>query len=191
MKARIQSRAGLTLVELLIGSSLASMVMAAVLSSFVFLGRNLTRLANYHSLEAKGREALTYLSRDLAVAQSVKSGTTPTASTVILVLPAGEVTYTYDGSTLRRQANFGANQDLTLLKGELSSCTAFSFKYYTMSGGDPISQITASAYVAYSIKQIQVRFTVESPGTVSNTHAAYEAVSARYLVRNKQLPDGT
>ncbi|MDB6126225.1 MAG: hypothetical protein JWM35_121 [Verrucomicrobia bacterium] len=194
MKRRAKKTAGFTLVETLVGSTLASMVMAAVLSSFVFLGRNLTRLANYHSLEAKGREALTYFSRDLAVAQSVKNGTTPTGSSVTLVLPAGEVTYTYDNATykLRRQANFGASQDIYLLQNDSTSCTSFSFNYYTMSGGAPTSQITASANVPYSIKQIQVHFTVETPGvSTSVAHSTYDAVSARYLVRNKPLPDGT
>lgn len=193
MKRRLQSRRGFTLVEMLVSSTLASMVMAAVLSSFVFLGRNLTRLANYHSLETKGREALAYLGRDLASAQSVKSGTTPTGSTVTLVLPAGEVTYTYDSTNfkLRRQANFGASQDIFLLKNDNSACTAFAFDYYTMTGGAPTSQITTSVNVPYSIKQIQVRFTVQTPGGASPvTRASYDAVSARYLVRNRQLPDG-
>lgn len=185
---------GFSLAEVLVGSTLGTMVMAAVLSSFVFLGRNLTRLANYHSLEAKSREALTYLSRDLSLAQSVKNGTTPTGSTVTLVLPAGEVTYTYDNATLklRREATFGANTDMSLLKSNCSSCTSFAFDYFTMSGGSPTSQVTTSVLVPYSIKQIQVHFTVETPAGVSTvTHASYEAVSARYLVRNKQLPDGT
>ncbi|MDB6168415.1 MAG: hypothetical protein JWM88_1279 [Verrucomicrobia bacterium] len=194
MKGRPNSCAGFSLGELLIGSTLASMVMAAVLSSFVFLGRSLERLANYHSLEAKSREALTYLSRDLAIAQSVKGGTTPTGTTVTLALPAGDVTYTYDGATskLLRHATFGANTDISLLKNDSSSCTAFTFDYYTMTGGAPTSQVTGTVNVPYSIKQIQVRFTIETPGIPSSvTRATYEAVSARYLVRNKQLPDGT
>ena len=111
---------GFTLVEVLVSASLAAAVMAAVLSSFVFLGRNLTRLANYQALETKGREALTYLRHDLAVAAAVKPGTTPTASSVTLVLPAGEVTYTYDSTagSLRRQAATGANPDFLLLKND-------------------------------------------------------------------------
>lgn len=191
MKRRPKNSAGFTLVETLVGSTLASMVMAAVLSSFVFLGRNLTRLANYHSLEAKGREALTYFSRDLAVAQAVKNGTTPTNNSLTLVLPAGDVTYTYDGARLLRHATFGANSDINLLQNDSTSCRAFSFNYYTMTGGTPTSQITG-ADMPYSIKQVQIQFTVETPGVSSSaTHSSYDAVSARYLIRNKQLPDGT
>lgn len=194
MKVPFQSNRGFTLVELMTGSTMAAVVMAAVLSSFVFLGRNLTRLANYYSLEAKGREALGYLGKDLALAQAVKRGTAPTGGSLTLELPSGEVTYTYDSgdSQLWRHANFGANQDVRLLKGENSSCTAFAFDYFTLTGGAPTSQLSSTVNVPYSIKQIQVRFTVETPGGVSpDTHVTYDAVSARYLVRNRQLPDGT
>lgn len=185
---------GFTLVEVMIGSTLGAAVMAAALSSFVFLSRNLSRQANYHSLEAQGREALTYLRRDLALAQTVKNGTTPTATAVTLVLPAGEVTYTYDSAALklRRQADFGVNRDFSLLKGDFCSCTAFAFDYYTTTGGASTSPIEAGVNVPYSIKQIQVRFTVETPASFSAaTRASYDTVSARYLIRNKQFPDGT
>ena len=183
------SSRGFTLVELLIGSTLAAIVMSAVLSSYVFLGRNLTRTANYQTLEAKGREALTYLRRDFALAQAVKTGTTPTATSVTLVLPAGEVTYAYSASTLTRTANFGANPSLTLLTNDFCTCTAFAFQYYTTTGGVPLDQNTATTYVPLSIKQIQAGFTIQTPSTHSvSTRAIYQAVSSRFLLRNKPLP---
>jgi prepilin-type N-terminal cleavage/methylation domain-containing protein len=186
--------AGFTLVEVLVSTSLAAMVLAAVLSSFVFLGRNLTRLANYHTLETKGREALAYLQRDLAIAETVKSGTTPTASSVTLVLPAGEVTYTYDGTagSLRRQAAAGANPDFQLLKNDRCTCTTFAFDYQTVTGGAPTSQLDASSNVPYGIKQIRVRFVLATPGTEADaTRTTYSAVSARFLLRNTQLAAGS
>ncbi len=194
MTRPIQHRSGFTLLELLVGAALSAVILAAVLSSFVFLGRNLTRQANYQVLEAKARETLTYLRRDFALAQSVKTGTTPTASTVTLVLPAGEVTYTYDSisSSLRRQATFGANADFTLLKNTVCSCTSFTFAYYTMAGGTPASQVTPSLSVPYSIKQIQARFIIQTPGTYSpTTQTTYEVVTSRFLLRNKTSPTGT
>lgn len=185
--------AGFTLVEVLVSTSLAAAVMAALLSSFVFLGRNLTRLANHQTLESKGREALAWLRRDLAVAAAVKSGTTPTASSVTLVLPAGEVTYTYDSAagSLRRQAGAGASQDFLLLKNDRCTCTTFVFDYQTATGGAPTSQLDASRNVPYAIKQIMVRFVLETPGTHAGaTRTTYEAVSSRFLLRNKQAAAG-
>jgi prepilin-type N-terminal cleavage/methylation domain-containing protein len=191
---RSNSPAGFTLVEVLIGTTLAALVMAAVLSSFVFLGRSLGRLANYQTLEAKGREALTYLRGDFAQAQAVKNGTTPDATTVTLVLPGGEVTYTYDSTalSLHRQANFGANRDFYLLQNDYCSCTTFTFGYYTTTDGTPTSQATPGLNVPYSIKQIQVRFILQTPGTASPaTRVSHEIVSSRFLVRNKRPPDGS
>jgi prepilin-type N-terminal cleavage/methylation domain-containing protein len=194
MRHRPDFQRGFTLVEVLIGATLAAAMMAAVLSSFVFLGRSLTRLANYQTLEAKGREALTYFRGDFALARAVKNGTTPTASSVTLVLPAGEVTYTYDSAaqSLRRQANFGANQDFQLLQNDFCTCTTFTFNYYTTTSGAPTSQITPALNVPYSIKQIEVRFVLQTPGTASpSTQTRFEEVSSRFLVRNKQPPDGS
>jgi prepilin-type N-terminal cleavage/methylation domain-containing protein len=185
---------GFTLVEVLVSTSLAAMVLAAVLSSFVFLGRNLTRLANYQALETKGREALAYLRHDLAVAEAVKSGTTPTASSVTLVLPASEVTYTYDSTagSLRRQSAAGVNPDFLLLKNDYCTCTTFAFDYQTVTGGAPTSQLNASSNVPYGIKQIMVSFVLATPGTAATTtRVTYTAVSARFLLRNTQLVTGS
>ncbi|HEX2862483.1 MAG TPA: prepilin-type N-terminal cleavage/methylation domain-containing protein, partial [Lacunisphaera sp.] len=108
---------GFTLTELLVACSLAAFAMMALLSGFVFLGRNFTRLANLQSLQTQGRTALAYLQNDVALARSVKPGASATATAVTLVLPGGEVAYTYDAATarLRRQASFGSQPDLYLL----------------------------------------------------------------------------
>lgn len=187
-------RGGFTLVELMVASTLAAILMAAVLSTFTFMGRNLARLSSYQALETESRKALNYLRRDLAVAQTVKRGTTPTSSAVTLVLPAGEVTYTYDTASrnLRRQSTFGANSDLTLLRTSSCECPSFAFSYFTTTDGAPTAQAAPSTNVPYSIKQIEVRFAVESPTTWSaQTRTRYEAASPRFLLRNRQATDGT
>ncbi len=66
-------RAGFTLVELLIGLSLSLMIMSAVLSSYVFLGKNFTRSLgissfNQPTLEAQSRRALAYFAQDVRMA---------------------------------------------------------------------------------------------------------------------------
>jgi prepilin-type N-terminal cleavage/methylation domain-containing protein len=68
---RSSSRAGFTLVELLVGTSLALIIMAAVLSTFAFLGRNLNRLALQQKLESEGRQALAYFGQDVRAAGAV------------------------------------------------------------------------------------------------------------------------
>ena len=193
MTGRARHSRGFTLVEVLVGATLAAIMMAALLSAFVFLGRSLGRLVNYQTLEAKAREALTYLRADFAQAECVRTATSPTATSLTLVLPAGDVTYDYDpaGFRLRRRASFGANRDFYLLQNPTCTCTAFSFDYFTTTNGDPTSQITAGAITPYSVKQIQVSFTLETPGTASPaTVATYVVTSSRFLLRNRQEPDG-
>jgi Tfp pilus assembly protein PilW len=181
-------------VEVMISSALAGVVMLAILSTFLFMGRNLARLNGYQSLETESRKALTYFRRDFAVAQSVKNGTTPTASSVTLVVPSGEVTYTYDNvaRNLRRQATFGPNPDFFLLRNVSCECTTFAFRYFTLTDGSPTDQVTSTVNIPYSIKQIQVGFVVESPGTwAAQSRTRYEAASARILFRNRGATDGT
>jgi prepilin-type N-terminal cleavage/methylation domain-containing protein len=187
-------RGGFTLVELMIGSTIGAVVMAGILSACTFLGRNLARLSSHQALETESRKTLDYLSRDFAVAKSVKSGTRPTASAVTLVLPAGEVTYSFDSTTraLRRQATFGSTPDLTLLHNSICECATFEFLFFTTSDGAPSDQAAPGVNVPYSIKQIQVKFVTESPSTWSPlTRTQYEVASGRYLFRNRAAPDGT
>jgi prepilin-type N-terminal cleavage/methylation domain-containing protein len=194
VRRRPKSSAGFTLTEVLVSSTLAAIIMAAVLSSFVFIARNLARLSSYQALESESRVALAYLRRDFAAAQGVKSGTTPTDATVTLILPGGDVTYTYDSvaGTLRRQATFGPVLDRIFLHTSSCECTAFSFGYFTTSDAAPTDQVTPTVNVPYSIKQIQVRFTVESPATWSaNTRTSYDVASSRFLIRNKTAPNGS
>lgn len=176
----------------MISSAMAAVVMAAVLSSYIFIGRNLARLSNYQALENESRKALNYLARDFGSAQAVKTGTTPTESSVTLVLPAGEVSYTYSSGTLRRQATFGSSPDLSFLHSDFCTCTTFRFRYLTASDGAPTDQNAPATYVPYSIKQIQVGYVVESPSTwTAETRTRYEVASSRYFFRNRGAPDGT
>lgn len=186
--------AGFTLVEVLVSFTMAAAVLAAVFSCFTYLGRSLTRLAGYQALETEARRALAHLQQDLSLAAAVKSGTATTASALTLVLPAGEVAYTFDAATgrLRRQAGFGASPDLYFLGTNHSRCTAFAFTYYTGTGGAPTDQATPSVNVPLSIKRIAFAFSLESPaGTAAEARSRYEIASARFLVRNKRPPDGT
>lgn len=194
MNRRSPSSAGFTLVELLISSTVAGFVLAAVLSAYIFIGRNLARLSSYQSLENESRKALAYLSRDLMLARSVKSGTSPTESGVTLVLPAGEVTYSFDSTLkkLRRQTTFGSSPDLSFLRNDACECTSFRFRYFTGSDGAPTDQTAPSSYVPYSIKQIQVGFVLESPASwTAQMRTRFEMASSHFVIRNRGAPDGT
>ncbi len=193
MTASNQRNRGFTLVELMVGATLAAFAMTALLACFVFLARNFTRLSNRQALESESRLALAYLQADVALAQGVKAGTNPTATALTLKLPAGDVTYVYDAAAnlLHRQANFGATADLPLLGGATSRCTAFAFDYYTGANGSPASQVSATTTIPFSVKQLAVSFVLQTRATEpAETAITYRAVSARLNLRNRGFTDG-
>lgn len=67
-KARLQ---GFTLVEVMIGASLASFILAGVLSSFLFLGRSGANIQAYNDMESQARKALEQFAEDVRQASSV------------------------------------------------------------------------------------------------------------------------
>src|SRR5438477_34910 len=72
--SQLRRCAAFTLVELLIGVTLSGMVMAAVLSSYIYLGRSFGRLANQQILESEARRTLAYFTKDVQAATGI-SGT--------------------------------------------------------------------------------------------------------------------
>lgn len=179
----LRSSRGFTLAELLVGLTLSSMLLLAIMSSYLFLGRNLTRMGIHQTLEAQSRRALSFLAFDMRMARTVSSAT---STAVTLVRPEGTVTYTYSGGSLTRTASFGINPTLVLFDNGQS----FAFSYYTASGGSPVSQVN-SQIVPFSVKQIDVAFSLAEGVLESGTRTAFRSASARFVLRNRQLPDGT
>jgi prepilin-type N-terminal cleavage/methylation domain-containing protein len=191
---RNTTRSGFTLVELMIGSSIGAVVMVALFSAFTFVGRNLARLSSYQALENESRKVINHLARDFNLGAGVKPGTNPTASAVTLLLPGGEVSYTFDSvaRSVRRQATFGPSPDLTFFSSQTGECSAFELRYFTTSGGAPSDQTSPATNVPFSIKQIQVRLVAESPMLwATRNRTRYEAATARFYLRNRTAPDGT
>ena len=174
---------GFTLAELIVGLTLSSMLLLAILSSYLFLGRNLTRLGINQELEKQSRRALSYLAFDLRMTRSVSSAT---STALTLVRPEGTVTYNYSGGSLTRTASFGITPALVLF----SNGQSFAFSYYTTGGGSPASQVTGQV-VPLSVKQVDVAFSLAEGLRDSGTRTAFRAASARFILRNRLLPDGT
>jgi type II secretory pathway component PulJ len=100
--------AAFTLVELMIGSALSAAIMAAVLSSYIFLGRSLGRLANQQTLETESRRALAYFTQDVQSATGFSSTITPANYRLALTISTGTssviVTYYYNSTALSASA---------------------------------------------------------------------------------------
>lgn len=123
---RYHSRAGFTLVELLVGMTLALIVMTAVLSTFGFLGRNLNRLANQQQLESEARRALAYFAQDVRMASGLSS---PGDAQLELAVPAGTATrkviYYYNSAATATTVSIGATGDQVSITAPGNSLVRF------------------------------------------------------------------
>lgn len=191
--------AGFTLIEVMISMSLALIVMAAMMSTFLYLGRNLNRLANQHRLESAGRLTLSQFARDARQAEAASSvadasdpTTKPTDSAVKfwnIATPGGGVTnvsYTYNsaGRTLTRSDSASGTSKVVL-----EHIQYFDLNYFNASGlpspstTAPYNQSTIPNVT--SIQCIELRFTTrigETPGLMT---PEYAVVSPRLILRNR------
>ncbi len=127
--SRFKNRKAFTLVELLIGASLSAAILSAVLSSYIFLGRQLGRLANQQTLETQARLAIGTFTQDVQQATGLATlsvaPTSPAANRIDLILPtSGGVTNTityYYNSSLTTAASVTING--TLISMEAASLT--------------------------------------------------------------------
>ena len=192
---------GFTLVELLIGLFLATILTLAMLLSYTFLVRSLIRSSNQQQLEAQSRRALQMLSQDVHVATDVQTAspsqltlTVPKVDGQGKVITDGDgkvipkvVTYTYNAttSTLTRtdpDFNSGTSRSLFPDADDRTHVSNFSFNYLDRQG----AQVDAS--YPLRIKQIEVSgFTVTGGNPLTGTQSSYTGASARWVLRSEHL----
>ena len=163
------------------------MVMTAVLTTYITLGRNFTRLLGISSsiqptLESQARRTLAYFTQDVRMASGISG--TPSASSLTLSLPTGTgsttVAYIYDSTaqTLTRTPAGGTAQTLH------STLLSFTFNYYD-SSGNPYTSYTN--YLP-GIKQLSFTLTSQAGNsTIGTLTQIYRTDSPRLLLRNKAL----
>lgn len=139
--------AGFTLVELLIGASLSAAIMAAVLSSYIYLGRGFGRLVIQQKLETESRRALGYFSQDVQTASGIESSNSPSSNRFSLYVPtatgANIVTYYYNSNIPTSTADFdNVSVNGTTVKMERQCLTRCVYNYATVSSQVLLRNIT-------------------------------------------------
>ncbi len=176
--------AAFTLVELLVGMTLALTVMTAIMSSYLFLGRQLARLTHQQTLETEARRALQWFDNDVRMSSAI---TSPGDTSVVLTIPTASstmtVTYTYASGanytgTLTRTPSVGTAQVLLRYLG------SFDFNYYNASD----TAVTDFTNKVASIKKISLTFTSQTGRSTDGTLTpVYQGASPRLAIRNKPL----
>ncbi|HVZ66147.1 MAG TPA: hypothetical protein VG936_16385 [Lacunisphaera sp.] len=170
---------GFTLVEIMIGAGLAAFLLAAVLSTFLFMGRSGANLRNYSDMEAQARTALELFAEDSRQASSI---TWNSNSSVTLSVIGVSVTYAYDSSagTFSRTASGSTRK---LITGITSG--TFTFTAYNVNGTS-LSLASASDCTASSASTKQIQISLQASRTNTTVVAATNTVlSARFILRNK------
>jgi Tfp pilus assembly protein PilW len=194
--------------ELMIGVVLSTIVMGAVINSYVFVARSYTRtvgfgLPNQPTLEGQGRRTLAYFSQDAQVASAIYVSTVaPLAAlsasevTFSVPLPTGGtryVTYFYN-STAAAVSKYSVTVPAqTLVRIDRSTNTFLTlhsslltcvFTYYDVVG-QPYSNYTD---YLLGLKQVSFILTAQAGTSANNTlTGVYRVTSPRLVLRNKSL----
>jgi Tfp pilus assembly protein PilW len=195
---------GFTLVELLVGATLSAAVMAAVLSSYVYLAKHFVRLTNQQSQETEGRRTLGYFTRDVQVASGIDTSLTLSATRCSLTVPTttgtNTITYYYNNGAATSVTISGTNvamgaNSLTRCVYNGSTVTSQTLLRNITSGGLNFYYYDASGniYTVYTdylpgIKQMMLQFTTQAGTRGNGTQTlAYQVASSRLIVRNKAV----
>jgi Tfp pilus assembly protein PilW len=171
---------GFTLVELMIGASLASFILAGVLSTFLFMGRSGANVQNYNDMESQARNALEYFAEDTRQASGVVWGSD--SNTMTLTVSGSPVMYTYNPT-----ARTFSRRDGTSTRVLVTGITSFSFTAYNISGNNVLLDTAAQRTAANgTTKQLQI--SLEAARNTQTVVAATNTVlSARFVLRNKRV----
>jgi Tfp pilus assembly protein PilW len=183
----------------MIAAGIAAFILAAVLSSFLFLGRSGANIQNYSDMESQARKALELFAEDTRQASAV---TWLTNNQIRLTVNGNPHTYTYASGTLTRTTVIGGNTKSTvLLTGIIApiartdtnaaTCTPF-FRGYNINGveftaiqyASPSAAELAAASSGTKQLQISMEATRHSKTVVAATNTV---LSARFILRNKRV----
>jgi prepilin-type N-terminal cleavage/methylation domain-containing protein len=170
-------RRGFTLVEVLIATTLASILTLACLTSFLYTIRGERSLANYGEMNQKARVLLEQMGRDFRSAGDVPAGGYSTTS-VTLKVPTDTtgtawqtVVWAYDAahSQITRTDATGTAK---VYASNVASC---SFSYYNTSGNTPSNDV--------EVKQIQL--SMRMLRSVESAQTSEYVISAQFTLRAK------
>jgi prepilin-type N-terminal cleavage/methylation domain-containing protein len=176
---RAGRRRGFTLVEVMIGATLSSFILAGVLSAFLFMGRSGANLRNYSDMESQARKSLEVFAEDVRQASAISWASNVSLTLTVNLVP---ITYSYDSST----DNFSrtvSGTTTTLISGITDG--TFSFKSYNVAGSE-MPLVTAANLTAAGSSTKQLQISLEASRTTQTVTSATNLVlSARYILRNK------
>lgn len=163
----------------MLSTALSAVILTAVLSSFLFLGRSGATLQNYNDMESQSRQAMEIFAEDVRQASAI---TWNSENAFTIVVNSANITYDYNSAT----GNF-SRQDPSRTRNLITGIAAgsFSFKAFKITGAElPLASISDRTDASISTKQLQISLTASrSRSTIATT--TNKVLSARFILRNK------
>jgi prepilin-type N-terminal cleavage/methylation domain-containing protein len=182
---------GFTLTEVIIATTLSTVVLAGVLSAFLMIGRTGFVASNYSELESQARRGLDVFGSDVRKATDVRwnSSESITLSLATATSATTLVTYAYDHQA--GSATYGcfyrvlgdASSALPRLVLIRNVAADFAFQRFKL---DRTGETDNAAATDLETKQLQVSLRATRTG-VTTVAANQTALSARYVLRNKRV----
>lgn len=170
------------MVEVMVSATLATLILTAVISMFLFLGRSSANIINYTEMESQARNGLEYFAQDTRQSSDMVWNT---ANSITLTIGATSITYAYDSSTREFSRTTGGVTDILL-----DGITSFTYSAYKITGASvDLSDLSTAAKRSSAsgvTKQVQIYIEAARNTTTSAT-ASNTVLSARYILRNKRV----
>lgn len=163
----------------MIGATLSSFILLAVLTTMLFMGRSGVNVQNYADMESQSRRALETFAEDVRQASAI---TWTSATNITLTVSGASITYTYtSGSRIFTRTAGGDTR--TLITGITPN--TFTFRSFNVAGTElPLATAANLTAATSSTKQLQI--SLECMRTNVTTVAVTNTVlSARFILRNK------
>jgi hypothetical protein len=166
--------AGMTLIELMISVGIGTLLIAGVIiMTNITLKQGMLAIGNYSDLNAKSRQALDYMSRDIRGSAQM---TAYSASFISLTnLDGTAVSYVWDGSNLVTRTYAGSSSVM------LTNCDFLSFNIYQRNPTNNFSFYTTTNLTQAKLVDVSWRCSRKYLGAQLNTESVQ---TARIVIRN-------
>jgi prepilin-type N-terminal cleavage/methylation domain-containing protein len=185
-------RSGFTLVEVMIAMSLSLIILAGVMTTYLFIMRAGFSTMSYADMENQSRIGLELFARDARMAKTI---TWNSANSITLVIPtsAADLSYLYQynatAATFTRTCTTTGAATETLISGITPS--SFVLKGYKITT-NPLTHYPYEVDLTHldiaSVDTKQLQLTLGLGRTVSTTAGtSSNVISARFILRNKHV----
>lgn len=168
-----------TLVEVMVSATIASFILAAVITTFLFMGRSGANVQHYSDMEGQARKALELFAEDVRQASAIAWTSN---QNVLLTVNGTGIRYSYASNILTR-TNTSSGAATNLVTG----ISSFEFRAYNITGAAlPLVTATDLTNAGKQTKQLQISLEARRQSTTV-VAATNTVLSARFILRNKKV----